>query len=576
MRMSRAFGRTLRQDSAGVEITSHKLLIRAGYIRQLASGIFSYLPLAVRSIRKIENIIRDEMNALGGQEISMPVVNPADVWKETGRWYSIDAEMARFSDRNDRDMVLAMTHEEVVADLVRSEITSYRQLPGMVYHIQTKFRDDPRPRGGLIRVREFVMKDSYTLDADWEGLDKQYEAHYHAYFNIFRRCGLPVIAVKSDIGMMGGKEAHEFMYLNEVGEDTLIICDKCGYTANRQVAAFRKDKHAGTEAPVERIHTPEKKTIEELADFLKVTPDETAKALFMVYGTTDDQGNEEEKFAAALIRGDLTLNETKLANLLGASKMRPALPEEIKKHGAIPGFGSPVNMSDAVVVIDDSISDSSGFITGANEDDYHLKNVKPGRDFTVDYTGDIAAADEGMECIECGSSLKAKRGIEVGNIFKLGTKYSDAFNCKFLDSSGQEKPVVMGSYGIGIGRLLACVAQEFNDDKGLIWPVTVAPYQVYLVNLSKDPGKAEDLYSRMITEGIEVLFDDRDERAGVKFNDADLLGIPIRITLGDRSLKEGKAEVTVRKNGVTEKIALETLIEEISRRISEMTAEIAG
>jgi prolyl-tRNA synthetase len=575
MRMNKAFGRTLRQDSAGVEVVSHKLLLRAGYIRQLASGIFSYLPLAVRTIKKIEKIIRDEMDAIGGQEISMPVVNPADIWKETGRWYSIDAEMARFSDRSQRDMVLAMTHEEVVAFLVRSEITSYRQLPAMVYHIQTKFRDDPRPRGGLIRVREFVMKDSYTLDADWEGLDLQYEHHYKAYFNIFHRCGLPVITVKSDIGMMGGKEAHEFMFLNEVGEDTLIICDECGYTANRQVAAFKKDAPTDKPMPLEKVHTPGTTSIEELSSLLKIEPKKTAKVMFMVFTVTDDAGNEEEKFAAILIRGDLNLNETKLANLLGASKLRPAASEEIAAHGAVPGYGSTMDLKNTVTVADDSIVESSGFVVGANEKDYHLKNARLGRDFSVQFHSDVAVAEEGMACPSCGASLKARRGVEVGNIFKLGTKYSDALGCAFLDDHGKEKPVIMGSYGIGIGRLLACIAQEYNDEKGLLWPISVAPYQVYLINLCKDPVKAEEIYTNLRKQGIEVLFDDRNERAGVKFNDADLLGIPLRITLGERSLKQGAAELTVRETAKTENIPLEDLLSVTENKISELAEGIA-
>jgi len=403
MRMSQLFGVTLREAPADAEITSHKLLVRAGFIRQLAAGIFTAMPLARRSLTKIENIMRDEMNAIGGQEMTMPVVHPAEIWQETERWYQIGSEMGRFKDKHQRDMVLAMTHEEVVADLVRKEIQSYRQLPRLIYHIQTKWRDDPRPRAGLIRVREFTMKDSYSLDADWEGLNKQYRAHYQAYFNIFHRCGLPVIAVKSDVGMMGGKLAHEYMYLTPVGEDTLLICEACNYSANRQIARFRKNPAPVEDSlPLEKVATPGAKTIADLAAFLHIPESKTAKAVFMVAKIPEGE-QMVEKLLFAILRGDMELNETKLANAVKASELRPAHDEEIEAVGAVPGYASPIRLGEntpgpgtmpVILVVDDLIPQSSNLVAGANEEGYHLRNVNYGRDFQADLVTDIAAAQE--------------------------------------------------------------------------------------------------------------------------------------------------------------------------------------
>jgi prolyl-tRNA synthetase len=580
MRMSQMFGGTLREAPAEAEIASHRLLVRAGYIRQVAAGIFSYLPLARRALTKIENIMREEMNAIGGLELTMPVVTPGDLWKETNRWYQIDAEMARLKDRNGRDMALAMTHEEVVSDLVRREIHSYRQLPRLIYHIQTKFRDDPRPRAGLIRVREFTMKDSYSLDADWEGLDRQYRAHYQAYFNIFHRCSLPAIAVKSDVGMMGGKLAHEFMYLTPVGEDTLILCDDCGYSANRQIAVFQKPA-APPEAtlPVEEVATPETKTIADLAKFLGVPKAKTAKAVFMIASVPDGE-TVVEKFVFAVIRGDMEVNETKLANAVKAKEMRPATDEEIYAIGAKPGYASPIGVGGALVVADDSIAASPNLVAGANKDGYHLKNVNYERDFKADIVTDIAAAQEGDACPNCGSPVKTVRGVEVGNIFQLGTRYSDALGCTFLDQDGQNKPVIMGSYGIGSGRLLACIAEEYHDEYGLIWPITVAPYKVHLVVL---PGKGQEqeiidqadaLYEVLQAAGIEVLYDDRDDSPGVKFNDADLLGMPIRLTLSPRALKAGGVEFKRRDQSEKRTIPIATIMEEVQAEIATLNKAI--
>ncbi|HTP58985.1 MAG TPA: proline--tRNA ligase, partial [Spirochaetia bacterium] len=522
--MSRLFGSTLREAPAGAEAASHALLVRAGYIRQLGQGLFTYLPLARRALDRIERIIREEVEAIGGQEITMPVVNPAEPWKASGRWSSTGAELTRFRDRRDRDMVLAMTHEEIVTDLCRSEIRSYKQLPKLVYQVQTKFRDDPRPRAGLIRVREFTMKDSYSLDADEHGLEIQYQAHKEAYGRIFQRCGLPVREVGADSGMMGGSTAHEFMYLTPVGEDSIVTCPSCGYAANRQVAVFRKDAVSpASAAPLARVATPDCTTIDQLAAFLHVQPSQTAKAVMMMAAREGETGTEE-RFVFAVVRGDMEVNETKLANAVKAERLRPATEEEIRAAGAVPGYASPVRLDPAaVVVVDDIVPGSPNLVAGANEPGFHLLNTNVPRDYAPGIIADIAAASPGHACARCGSALSVARGVEVGNIFKLGTRYSSALGATFLDADGVNKPIVMGSYGIGVGRLLACIAEEHHDDHGLAWPATVAPFSVSLLSLGT-PGSAADSAAREIYEelrkaGIPVLFDDRAESPGVKFAD---------------------------------------------------------
>ena len=587
MKMSQLFGQTLRDAPSDADVESHRLLLRAGFIRLLGAGIFSYLHLAKRSMQKIEAILRDEMDRIGGQEISMPVVQPAEIWKETGRWVQIGSEMGRFKDKNDHNMVLAMTHEEVVADLVRREVQSYKQLPRLVYHIQTKWRDDPRPRAGLIRVREFTMKDSYSLDADLEGLDKQYRAHYQAYFNIYHRCSLDVIAVKSDSGMMGGKLAHEYMYLTSIGEDTLLLCDGCGYSANRQVARFQKPPAAPEDLkPIEKVRTPACKTIEDLANYLGQPKSKTAKAVFFM--ASIPEGEElTEKFIFAVIRGDMELNETKLANAVGARDLRSATEDEIKAIGAVPGFASPLNLVGEThapslqIVVDDSIPSSPNLVAGANETDTHLLNTNYPRDYQADLVTDIAAADEGTACPECGHSLRMARGVEVGNIFKLGTRYSDSLGCTFLDRDGQQKPVIMGSYGIGVGRLLACVAEEHHDQHGLVWPITVAPFHVHLVLLrGKGTPQAEETADRLYTDlkaaGIEVLYDDRDESPGVKFNDADLIGCPVRITVSERALAQAGVEMKLRRDQEKIIVPLPEVLERLRSVIQSLRDEIVS
>ena len=587
MRMSRLFNQTLREAPTDAEVTSHKLLVRAGYIQQLAAGIFSYLPLAKRVLTKIENIMRQEIDKIGGQEVTMPVVHPAELWKETGRWYQIGSEMGRFYDKSGRDMVLAMTHEEVVADIVRKSVRSYRQLPALIYHIQTKWRDDPRPRAGLIRVREFTMKDSYSLDMDEIGLDKQYRAHFQAYFDIFHRSGLPVMAFKSDVGMMGGSMAHEYMYLTPIGEDSLLICDNCGYSANRQIARFKKEAFNSEDPkPLDKVATPGAKTIADLANFLEIPEAKTAKAVFLV-ATIVEGAEAEEKLILAIVRGDMDLNETKLTNALVAKELRPALEEEIIASGAVPGYASPKDLKNTVIVVDDLIPDSPNLVAGANEEGYHFLNVNYPRDFQADIVADIAVAGEDSLCPECGHQMNLQRGVEVGNIFKLGTRYTEAMGAKFLDADGNSKPVIMGSYGIGSGRLMASVAEEHHDEFGLIWPISVAPYEIHLIVLQSkakqteteetrlDPAvEAERIYQEFLSAGIEILFDDRHESPGVKFNDADLIGIPIRLTVSERALKAGGIEVKRRDQKDKDIIPIDQISDYINTTISELESEL--
>jgi len=580
MRMTQHFSRTQRNIPSEAQVISHQLLLRAGFIRQLAAGIFSYLPLAHRALTKLENIVRDEMNAIGGQEITMPVVNPAEIWQETGRWYTIGSEMGRFKDKADRDMVLAMTHEEVVVNLARNEIKTYRQLPQLIYHIQTKWRDDPRPRAGLIRVREFTMKDSYSLDADAAGLDKQYRAHYQAYFNIYRRCGLDPIAVGADTGMMGGSMSHEYMVLTPIGEDTLRLCDSCGYAANRQIARFQKPvAEQETPAAIQKVATPAITTIQDLTTFLNVPQRKTAKAVFMMAEIMGEAtAPATETFVFAVIRGDMEVNETKLANAVKAKSLRPATEVEIRAIGAEPGYGSPLGVHDALIVVDDAIPTSPNLVAGANEPGYHLLNVNYERDFVAAIVSDIAAAQSGDACPHCGHTLRAARGVEVGNIFKLGTRYTEAMQAYFKAADDTRQPIVMGSYGIGIGRTLACVAEIHNDEHGLIWPITIAPYQVHLVALggkqAQVPASAEQLYTKMQTAGIEVLYDDRKASPGVKFNDADLIGIPLRLTVGWRRLKHGQVELKRRNRPERVPIRVEDAVDTLKATIAEMKAKI--
>jgi len=548
MRVSNLFFTSLRDDPAEAEMASHKLLVRAGYVRQLGAGIYTLLPLGFRVSQRIEQVIREEIDAIGGQEMEMPVVHPADLWRESGRYAKIGPELVRFKDRGGRDMVLAMTHEEVVAELLHELVKSYRQLPAIVYHFQTKFRDEPRARGGLIRVREFVMKDSYSLDADVEGLDRSYRLHYDAYAKIFRRLELDTVVVGADVGIMGGSLAHEFMVLNEAGEDTLVICDACGYAENQQIAVVARPEPAAEELlPTEEVATPEAPTIAALAEQLGVGTERTAKATFFVTG--------DGRLLTAIVRGDFEVNETKLANAVNAvGGLRPAHAEEITAAGMVPGYASPIGARGTTVVVDDLAARSPNLVAGANRHGYHLLNVNVGRDFTPDLVVDITNARAGDACPTCGAPVALRQGIEVGNIFKLGTDFTEKLGGTYLAEDGSRKLVVMGSYGIGLGRAMACIVEAHHDEKGIAWPAAVAPYAAHLVALGvgRDPavGEAADgLYQRLTDAGVEVLYDDRDESPGVKLTDAELLGMPRILTISTRSLAAGGVEVTERASG---------------------------
>jgi prolyl-tRNA synthetase len=565
------FGRTLRAAPADVEIISHQLSLRAGLIRPLGAGLFSLLPLGWRVVNKIEDIIREEMDAIGGQEMMMPVVHPADLWRQSGRYQVVGPELARWKDRSDRDMVLALTHEEVVAQLASTEINSYRQLPQIVYHLQTKFRDEPRSRGGLIRVREFTMKDSYSLDLDEAGLEESYGKHWIAYDRIFRRTGLRFIVVTADVGMMGGSKSEEFMAFSPNGEDTILICDSCGYASNQEVARFGRDA-AGDDAPLpmEEVETPNTTTIQLLADYLKIPTSKTAKAVFYM--------GESGRFIFAVIRGDLEINETKLRTATGEGGLVPATVDQIKAVGAEAGYGSPVGVKGAFIVVDESVRDAPNLVAGANKPGYHLLNVNLGRDYQADVVADIASAQAGYPCPDCGESMRAERAIEVGNIFKLGTRYSEALGATYLDAEGQEHPVVMGSYGIGSGRLLATVVEQRYDDKGILWPIAVAPYQVSLVAIgsaddTETIAQADALYDALTAAGVEVLYDDRDERPGVKFNDADLIGNPLRIAVSSRNLAKGQLEIKRRSASEPEFVSMDGAVEAILAQLDAIAAE---
>ncbi len=573
MRLSHLFFTTLRDDPAEAEMPSHRLLLRAGYLRQLGSGIYSLLPLGKRVTARVEQVIREEQDRIGGQEMEMPVVHPADVWRASGRYDAIGPELGRFKDRNGRDMVLAMTHEEVVGLLLADVVKSYRQLPLQVYHFQTKWRDEPRARGGLVRVREFVMKDAYSCDRDDAGLDTSYWAQHGAYVRTFERLGLDTIAVSSDVGMMGGSQAHEFMVLNPAGEDVLVLCQACDYAANRQVAVVpRSDPAPEPLEGLQEVETPGTTTIASLAAFLGVGPERTAKAAFFVTG--------DGRLVTAIVRGDHEVNETKLVNAVGATGgIRPATAEEIRAAGMEPGYGSAIGARDTTVVVDELAARSPNLVAGANREGYHYRNVNAGRDYTPDLTVDLSNAQEGDPCPNCGQPVILRNGIEVGNIFKLGTRYTDAAGATYLGEDGEAHPIVMGSYGIGLGRNVACIVEAHHDDKGIIWPAEVAPYAAHLVSIgaAKEPRVlevAERLHSLAAEAGErrEILWDDRDESPGVKFTDAELLGMPWILTVSPRSLAAGGIEVTERSTGQRSTRP----IEEVERALVEGFGAIAS
>ena len=573
MRISHLFGRTLREAPADAELPSHRLLVRGGFIRPLGSGMFSLLPLGWRVTQKVERIIREEMNAIGGQEMLMPVVHPAEIWRETGRYDQIDASLTRFKDRAGRDLVLAMTHEEVVTDLARSEISSYRQLPQIIYHLQTKWRDEPRARGGLIRVREFTMKDSYSLDRDEAGMLAAYERHRVAYDRIYRRTGLDFYVVGADTGMMGGKLSEEFMAPSPFGEDIILISPSGDYAANREVATFRRDAPPAEDAlPMEEVATPATPTIEALAELLGVPTSRTAKAVFF----TGDTG----RLIFAVIRGDLEVNETKLRKVTGEANVTPATTEAIRAAGADPGYASPVGLPESenvLVVADLSIRDTPNLVAGANRTGFHLRNVNYGRDWRTTLVEDIASAEDGFLSPTDGAPLRAERAIEVGNIFALGDRYTAMLGATYLDEQGESRPIQMGSYGIGSGRLVASLVEQNYDDRGIVWPAPVAPFSVYLTWIGKDTDTAtfeaaEGVYDDLRAVGVDVLFDDRTERPGVKFADAELIGCPLRLSVSSRTLAEGQAELRARTASESELIPLGDVVAIIEQRITDLMA----
>lgn len=574
MRVSTLFGSPLKESPADTEFVSHELLLRAGYVRQLGAGMFSYLPLAWRSIRKIQQILREEMDRIEGQELNMPVVHPAEVWQATGRYDQIGSEMVRLRDRRDGELVLAMTHEEVVVDLARTEIKSYRQLPSLVYQMQTKFRDEPRARGGLIRVREFIMKDSYSLDRNLEGLVKQYEAHHDAYFRIFARCGLPVVVVASDPGMMGGNIAHEYMYVSPIGEDHLVLCAACGHSANREIAEFKGTADSDGEAlPMEEVETPDTKTIAALAEFLGVKASQTAKVVLQTASFDDDRA---DRVVMAIVRGDREVNPIALQKVLGASSIRASDADELEGKGIVPGYASAIGIdrSKVTVVVDTLVRDSKNLVAGANKEGVHLRNTNYGRDYTADSVESLCFAVAGDGCPDCGEPLHIDRGVEVGNIFQLGTRYSAAVGANFLDNDGRAKPIVMGSYGIGVGRLLACVAESHHDDGGLQLPIAIAPFEVNLVALFRKAPlleKAEAFYQELKKEGVEVLFDDRPKVSpGFKFAESDLRGIPLRVVFSDRGFTAGTVELKRRSGGDAWTVPLDEAIDAIKAELKSM------
>ena len=565
MRMSRMFGKTLRNDPTEAELASHRLMLRAGMIYQVSAGVYSYMPLALRALRKIEQIIREEMDAAGGQEVMMSALQPLEFWDESGRSEAMGSELFRLNDRRERPLVLAPTHEELLTYMVKANVLSYRDLPLIIYQIQTKFRDEPRPRGGLIRVREFDMKDAYSFDVDEAGLDVSYDAMAQAYRNIFSRCGLETIEVEADSGAIGGKDSTEFILVADSGEDTVVICPTGDYAANAEKAVFAKPQQdIEPLLPIDEAHTPGIKTIEELCAFLDEKPSKTLKAVFYMAAG---------ELVFVVIRGDLEVNEVKLSNALGgAPDLRLASYEEVEECGLTAGSASPIGVDGIKVVADDSVDMGSNFLAGANRPDYHLRNTNHHRDFEADIVGDIALAQPGDSCEKCGTELVMRRGIEVGHIFKLGTRYSDVLEAHYPDEQGVPHLILMGCYGIGVGRLLGAAIEQNHDEYGMTLPATIAPYDASLVALNMQNENvseaAQALYDELRDAGVEVLFDDRNESAGVKFNDADLIGLPIRLVVSQRNIREGVVEVKRRTSADAETVASDEVVGKVKSALA--------
>jgi prolyl-tRNA synthetase len=564
--LTKALIQTLREDPSDAEIPSHKLMIRAGLMSKLTAGVYVYMPLGLKAIQKVEAIVRDELDKIGCQEVLMPVISPAELWLETGRWHVYGKELMRLKDRHDREFALGPTHEEVVTDLARGRVRSYRKLPMTLYQIQTKFRDEIRPRFGVIRSREFIMKDAYSFHEDEASLDESYNAMYQAYQRIFDRCGLDTRAVEAHSGAIGGDVSHEFMALAENGESEVITC-ACGYTATSEQASGRAPAGTATEeGELQKVSTPGMRTVEEVAGSLQVDPTCIIKTI--LYQT--DGG-----LVAAMVRGDRGINDAKLTRALGADAIGPATPEAIEAATKAPvGFSGPVGLQDVSLIADYSIEGMEAAVVGANEKDAHYVNAKPGRDFEVDRYADIMQVCAGDQCADCGRSVESYRGIEVGQVFRLGTKYSTSMNATFLDSNGNEVPFLMGCYGIGITRTVAAVIEQNHDEDGICWPLSVAPFtaEVLAVNPEDDEVKrvSEEIYEDLKSRGIDVLLDDRVERPGSKFKDADLIGLPLRVTVGERSLEKGVVEIRQRKTGDTMSVPPEEAV----ARVLELTSKL--
>jgi len=564
MRLSKLFGKTTRNVPAGTELEGHSLMLKAGMIHQSVAGAYNYLPLAWRSLRKIENIIREEMDRAGGQEVRLSVLQPRNLWQDSGRDEEYGSGMFRLKDRRGRWLALAPTHEEMLTTIVKSNVKSYKDLPLIIYQIQTKFRDEQRPRGGLLRTREFDMKDAYSFDIDESSLDKSYKKMVIAYKNIYERIGLPAIIVEADSGAIGGKDSQEFVLLSESGEDNIILCDYCGYAANSEKAIFdRAHTVMENQTPIEDVSTPGVTTIHELASYLDIPVQKTMKVVLYM---------ADEELIIAAIRGDLEVNDIKLANLLDATNIRFATPDEVSEAGLVAGSVSPVGITDFKIVADVSIIDGSNFVAGANKIDHHILNVNHGRDFNAQIVGDIGLAQAGHHCNTCKSPLSTSRGIEVGHVFKLGTRYSEALGAFYPNPEGQNLPIIMGCYGIGVGRLLAASIEHYHDDDGMVLPQSIAPYHMSLIgiNLEQEAVQitAEKLYTELTANGIEVLYDDRDESPGVKFKDADLLGLPIRLVVSPRNLKNNSVELSHRATHEVELVELDQAIPTLKHLLS--------
>ncbi len=566
MRYSQYFLPTTKETPADAEVISHKLMLRTGMIRKVAAGIYNYMPFGLRAIRKVEQIVREEMNRAGAIELLMPMVTPAELWVESGRWEQYGKELLRFKDRKEGDFCLGPTHEEVITDIVRREVRSYRQVPVNLYQIQTKFRDEIRPRFGLMRGREFIMKDAYSFDVDDAGADAAYEKMYQAYRRIFERCGLRFRAVEADTGNIGGSSSHEFMVLAESGEDAIVSCDSCEYAANVEKAEIRVAE-TGAPAPaaaLQEVATPGQKSIDEVAAFLKVDPRQTVKTLIV----TTDTGEQ----VAVLLRGDHELNEIKLCRYLGCNHLELASDDTVQKAtGAPSGYAGPVGLK-LRILADLAVKSMSDFVVGANRADTHLAGASHGRDFSVEAFADLRQAEHGDPCPRCDGRLEIWRGIEVGHVFKLGTKYSEALGAKVQDESGKERTLVMGCYGIGVGRTVAAAIEQNNDANGIIWPMPIAPFQVLITMLNPKEeavrDAAEELYRALLERGCDVLLDDRDERPGSKFKDADLIGIPLRVTVGARGLQDGAFELQARAGGQREMVPVDKTVEVLTARIA--------